>query len=329
MTANVIVVGGGYGGSTVAKALDDVARVTLVEPRATFVHNVAALRAVVDPAWAAKIFIPYGGMLRNGVVRRDRAVRVTEGTVVLASGESLNADYVVLATGSSYPFPAKIAEEGPAHFRELHGALAAAGTVLLIGAGPVGLEFAGEIKAAWPEKRVIVVDRGTELMPGDYPDEFRRQLREQIDEMGIDLRLGTAADGIEADLTLVCHGASVDRGYLAGSGDRIEVTPQLRVRGSETLFAIGDVTALPEQKMARLAQMHAEVVAANIRSLITGGRAERTYVPQPDAIVLPLGPKGGVTYAPEVGVLGAAESAAIKDGFYLDQYRELLGAVDT
>ncbi|MBM2620240.1 FAD-dependent oxidoreductase [Actinoplanes sp. LDG1-06] len=348
------MVGGGYGGITVAKALDDVARVTLVEPRANFVHNVAALRAVVDPSWAERIFIPYGGMLVHGDVRRDRAVAVREGTVELASGDVLTADYVVLATGSSYPFPAKIEDDGPQRLHELHTALLGAGSVLLIGAGPVGIEFAGEIKAAWPEKRVIVADRSAELMPGDFPEEFRVRLREQIDEMGIELRLGVDAAEIETDLSFRCYGAEVNTDYLGGGrvdvaphgggrvdvaphgggrvdvaphgGRGVEVTPELRVRGSGTMFAVGDITALPELKMARLAGMHAEVVAANIRSLLAGGTADRTYAPQPDAIVLPLGPKGGVTFSPEVGVLGAAESAAIKDGFYLDMYRELLGA---
>ena len=38
----VVVVGGGYGGINAAKALDDVADVTLVDPTEAFVHNIAA-----------------------------------------------------------------------------------------------------------------------------------------------------------------------------------------------------------------------------------------------------------------------------------------------
>jgi hypothetical protein len=51
-----------------------------------------------------------------------------------------------------------------------------------------------------------------------------------------------------------------------------------------------------------------------------------TYQPEADAIVLPLGPKGGVSYAPEVGVLGASPTSDIKGSLYIDIYRELLGA---
>ena len=42
----VVVIGGGYGGVNVAKALDEVADVTLVEPKDAFFHNVAALTRV-------------------------------------------------------------------------------------------------------------------------------------------------------------------------------------------------------------------------------------------------------------------------------------------
>jgi NADH dehydrogenase FAD-containing subunit len=38
----VVVVGGGYGGITAAKALDNLADVTLIDPKEAFVHNLAA-----------------------------------------------------------------------------------------------------------------------------------------------------------------------------------------------------------------------------------------------------------------------------------------------
>src|ERR1700693_447959 len=91
----VVVVGGGYGGVGVAKALDEDVEVVLVEPRAAFVHNIGALRALVEPAFLPKIFLPYDRLLAHGRVVRDRAVDVNADRVVLASGESIAADYVV------------------------------------------------------------------------------------------------------------------------------------------------------------------------------------------------------------------------------------------
>src|ERR1022692_1878521 len=120
----VVVIGGGYGGANVAKALDDALDVILVEPKDAFVHNVAGLRA-------------------SGRVVRDRAVKVEPGRVTLASGTEIPADYIVLATGSAYPFPAKSDVDGAADahakVRAAHAALSAAQRVLLVGAGPVGI----------------------------------------------------------------------------------------------------------------------------------------------------------------------------------------------
>src|ERR1700731_3108884 len=94
----VVVVGGGYGGIGVAKALDETSDVVLVEPKDAFMHNIAALRALVDPSWLARIFFPYDGLLANGRVVRGRAVLVDPHRVVTESGEEIAADYVVLAT---------------------------------------------------------------------------------------------------------------------------------------------------------------------------------------------------------------------------------------
>jgi NADH dehydrogenase FAD-containing subunit len=357
----VAVVGGGYGGITVARALDDVADVVLIEPRDRFVHNVAALRAVADPAWADRMFLPYDRLLTRGRMRRDRAVRVSAEAVELGSGAVVAADYIVLATGSAFPYPAKIDVEDSAAARsKLHAtqaALTRASRVLLLGAGPVGLEFAGEIKSRWPEKSVTIIDPRPDLVSGRFPAEFRSALHTQLDQLGVELLLGTSlrerplpgpgqagpftvttssdAD-LTADIWFACHGVTANSEYLAGElrtalrpDGAVTVTPELRVLGQDTVFAIGDITAVPELKMARLAQKHADVVAANIRTLIQGGDDLVAYRPEPDAIVLPLGPKGGVSYAPEVGVLDAAATSDIKGDLYLDVYLDLLGLAVT
>src|ERR1700685_1720689 len=158
----VVVIGGGYAGINAAKSLDDVADVVLVEPKDAFVHNVASLRALADPSWLPRIYLSYDGLLANGRVIRERAAKVEGVLVTLASGEEIAADYIVLATGSAYPFPAKSdldsAAAAHAKVRAAHVALSAAQRVLLVGAGPVGIELAGEIKAAWPGKHVTLLD---------------------------------------------------------------------------------------------------------------------------------------------------------------------------
>ncbi len=358
MTATVVVVGGGYGGAAVARALDDVADVVLVEARDAFVHNVAALRGLVDPAWTDRLFFRYDRLLDRGRVVHDRAVRVDAAAVTLGSGERIAADYIVLATGSAYPFPAKVDVDGSAAAKaRIHATrevLADADSVLLLGAGPVGLELAGEIKAAWADKSVTIVDPSDDIVSGGFSDEFRAELRRQLDALGVELVLGTSlredppSDAgeaktftattrsgreVTADIWFRCFGVVPATGYLAGelaaarqANGHVDVTLELRLPGQERVFAIGDLTALGEAKMAKAAGEHAEVVAANIRTLINGGDELATYEPAPPAISLPLGPGGGASYAPDMGVLGAETTSELKGAdLRVGTYVELFG----
>jgi NADH dehydrogenase FAD-containing subunit len=357
MTQTVAVVGGGYGGVAAAKALDDVADVVLIEPRDTFVHNVAALRGLVDPQWTDKIFLPYDRLLDRGRVVRDTAARVDAGTVTLGSGERIAADYIVLATGSAYPFPAKIdvpdSTAAKAKIRATHEALAQAGNVLLLGAGPAGLELAGEIKAAWPDKAVTIVDPADEILSGNYPDEFRAELTRQLDTLDVRLLLGTSlaeeppsepgeaktftattrsGERVTADIWFRCYGVVPISDYLAGElsaarrpNGHVEVTNHLRLPGQDRVFAIGDLTALPEAKMAKAAGEHAAVVVANIKALIQGGDLVG-YTPAPPGISLPLGPTGGASYAEDRGMLGAEMTAQVKGAdLRVTSYLEIFG----
>lgn len=91
VAARVVVVGGGYGGCAVARQLDDVADVVLVEPRDGFLHTVGALRAAVDPAWESRVFRPYDRLLDRGRVVRDWVRSVGAGVVLLSTTRSPTA----------------------------------------------------------------------------------------------------------------------------------------------------------------------------------------------------------------------------------------------
>jgi apoptosis-inducing factor 2 len=354
----VVVVGGGYGGVSTAKALDDIADVVLVEPKEAFQHNVAALRALVDLEFAPTTFLPYDRLLTHGRVVREPAVSVAPGRVTLGSGAELAADYIVLATGSRYPFPAKsdhlsVAEALKA-YRVAHEALAAADRVLLLGAGPVGIELAGEIASAWPGKRITLLDAGPDLLPGDYDPALRVELARQLAERGVQLLLGSpltaepptapgelapievrTGDGraVGADLWLRCYGVVPISDYLAGElaaartpSGRLRVDDHLRVDGHPTVFAVGDVTDyLPG--MAGFAGRQAEVIAATIRALVTGEEQPAPYEQIPPAIAVPIGPDGGAGQFPgQDGVIGPEVISEIKGRtMMVDRFRQTFG----
>ncbi|GHC49664.1 NAD(P)/FAD-dependent oxidoreductase [Streptomyces flavofungini] len=331
----VAVTGGGYGGAAVAKALDEHTDVVLIEPKDAFVHAAGSLRALVRPDRAGNTFFPYDGLLRRGKVIREYAASVDPDGVTLAPGARVEADYLALATRSGYAFPAKAdtddTAEALARPRATHEELAGADRVLIAGAGPVGLELAGEIKAVWPDKGVTIVDPGAELLPGFDPA-LRADLHRQLSGLGVEVRLSTTlteeppadpgkaktftvattgadAQELTADIWFRCHGVRTNSGYLSDGRltprtpkGQVPVTESLNVRGHDHVYALGDLTDLAEAKTAGYAMRHAEVVAQNILARTRDEEPTATYRPSPvPAVPLPLGPAGGVGQLPTEG----------------------------
>lgn len=347
MERTVVVIGGGYGGTLVAKELDATANVILIDPREGFVNAAALLRALTRPDWAPNAFFPFGTLLERGRVIRDRAVSVNPNGVTLASGQRVEADYLVLATGSGYSYPAKpnpeandIAQQLD-DLRSTHKELSGAGRVLILGAGPVGLELAGEIKDVWPDKAVIIVDRAGQLLPGFLPD-VRDGLHHQLNELGIELRLSAGltalppvpagqagrfvvttdkGEEIAADIWFRAFGVQINTdcladGHLTQLTDQgmIPVTEHLNVQGYDRVYALGDVADLPEPKMASYAMEHALIVARNIRAQLAGDQPEAVHTPTLDRrILLPLGTHAGVGQLPTPNGPSAATAETVHE----------------
>ncbi|WP_306205216.1 NAD(P)/FAD-dependent oxidoreductase [Actinoplanes sp. RD1] len=344
MGRTVAVVGGGYGGSLVARELDDVADVVLIDPRDAFVNAAGSLRALTRPDWAPRIFFPFDTLLTRGRFVRDAAVSVDARGVALASGGRVEADYVVLATGSGYTFPGKPrpgvtdTAEALADLRASHEQLAGAGRVLIVGAGPVGLELAGEINDAWPDKHVVVVDRNEQLLPFLLP-EVRDDLRTQLDKAGVELRLGAglasappvgpgragefrvATEGgeeITADIWFRTYGLSLNTGWLPGgeltSRGTVPVTERLTVRGYDRMYALGDIVDLPDPKMASYAQQQAQTVVANIGAQLAGERPEAVHPVSPHRrMLIPLGTRGGAGQMPAPGGVAPVSVETVRE----------------
>jgi NADH dehydrogenase FAD-containing subunit len=356
--STVVVVGGGYGGTAVAKALDETHDVVLVEPKDAFMHNIAALRALVDTSWLPRIFLPYAGLLTNGRVVRDRAVVVDPHRVVTASGEEIAADYVVLATGSKYPFPAKTdlvdTQHAQEQVRQAHETLTKADRVLLVGAGPVGIELAGEIREVWPEKSIVLLDVADEILGGPYKPELKAELRHQLLEIHVELILGSplrqalptepgdlgtftvtteAGTEITADIWYRCYGVVPNSDYLGDelaaarrSDGFIEVSPTLQVAGQPTVFAIGDVSTA-DAKMAGFAGRQAATVVENITALTQGGTDLSPYESMGVGIAVPIGPTGGAGQFPGQNEIVGRETIAEVKGrdMMVDRFSELFG----
>ncbi|NEA41401.1 FAD-dependent oxidoreductase, partial [Streptomyces sp. SID11385] len=133
----VLVVGAGYAGTLAANRLVKKvkgAEVTLVNPRPEFVERVRLHQRVAGSAEAAR---PLRSMLRDGVeVRVGEAEKASEGTLVLAGGDTLPYDHLLLAVGSTArPLPGTVPVgtwEGAGRARAALAALPAGARVTVV-----------------------------------------------------------------------------------------------------------------------------------------------------------------------------------------------------
>ena len=176
LSQTVLIIGGGPAGTKLAHSLDSKASVILVEKRETYVHCVGGLRALVNPSSEANVVIPYDSLLKNGRFIVGEVVEIKlEGangmwTAVLASGEVLKVDVIVLATGSGQ---AQLGRTGnvlssptdiKGYFKSVQEKVSSASSIVVVGGGPIGVEMVGELNHYHPSKNVTLVHNGAALV---------------------------------------------------------------------------------------------------------------------------------------------------------------------
>ncbi|KAK0553402.1 hypothetical protein OC846_001324 [Tilletia horrida] len=249
--------------------------------------------------------------------------------------ERIGFEYAILATGSAYPVPARPASaktlEAKAALTKLQADVKAAKHILIVGGGEVGVEFAGEVASAYSHaelrKQITLVSRGTQLVGKDNPAGLSKSLDQQLQKSGVKVLLGDSVDvpkdtkngllgtsqsftsknGVEisdVDFVLVATGTSPVADLWAHADPDSIVDGQAKVN-SKTLraestvltnwFAAGDVAKLPGSKTHVNAQGGANTAAANIISLVQGGKGNAKSFAPTNICVVPLGTSGGAS----------------------------------
>ncbi|MDT0495628.1 FAD-dependent oxidoreductase [Streptomyces griseus] len=284
----VVVVGAGQAGSDTAAALRSqgfAGRIVLVGDEDALPYRKPLLSKeylVGDPEGEDTALRPASFYAEQGIELRtgDPAVRIDrEGRrLVLASGEELGYDHLVLATGAR---PRRLSVPGAeldgvlalrtlADARTLRTALAGTGDLLVVGGGFIGLEVAAAARASGV--RVTVVETRDRLMGRSVSAPTARYLAEQHTAHGVRLLLSeelTALHGeegrvrvaelgrgerIRADLVVAGVGVLPNTALAADAGlevgDGILVDPRLRT-ADPRIHAIGDCARFPSRHAPR------------------------------------------------------------------------------
>ncbi|GMF39842.1 unnamed protein product [Phytophthora fragariaefolia] len=216
----IVIVGAGSAGIRVAQVLakslseSDNIEVVVLEKSAYYYHVVGAPRAFVDTSYTNKMFIPYDNAIPKHAAKFVRIVRgvatrisaVTNEVSYHAIGsddqqsaatETLQFNYLVLATGSTYSALTKPDSHNyarsatEAKLQEVRGHIEKAGSVLVVGGGAVGCEVAAEIKAKYPAKTVTIVDANDKLDAwNNLRDKFDAYLDASLDKLDVKVVLG-------------------------------------------------------------------------------------------------------------------------------------------
>jgi len=177
-------------------------------------------------------------------------------------------------------------------------------TFVIIGAGPTGVELAGQIaelahralkgqyhRANLAETRIILVDAVDRVLPA-FDRELSVAALRQLGRMGVDVRLGTRVVDVDADGVVVAGGERISAdtkiwaagiaapslaGQLAAStgvetdrAGRIRVMPDLTVPGHPEIFVVGDMAAQDLPGVAQVAMQGGRYAAKVIRGRLAG-----------------------------------------------------------
>src|SRR3989344_1608580 len=102
----VVVIGGGFAGALIARALQRDFAVTLIDSKDYFEFTPGVLRCLVEPEHLCKIQALHKDYLVHGEFLQGHVSAVTPDSVV-ADGKKIAYDYLVLSSGSRYSMPFK------------------------------------------------------------------------------------------------------------------------------------------------------------------------------------------------------------------------------
>jgi len=303
----VLVVGGGFSGLLVARDLAKQFSVTVVDAKEYFEYTPGILRVYVHPSHydALSFTLPHvverklGCKFLFGEVKKidEKAKTATVKTMYNQCEEQVEFDYCVIAAGCNFnpmhkfgeslwfPTVQECARQESAwkhiderfyegrrrHMLEEHQRLAGlnakGATILIAGAGFIGVEWATELQHYFPKLKLTVIDFLPKCL-GPLPDSAAQYCVRYMDKVGIKQFYGIKYeptnqafwDKIElpnrADDIFVCMGVKATNWFMPaetlsdkgpGGGGWIHMNHQLQVTtkqgqvwGDGTCFAVGD-----------------------------------------------------------------------------------------
>jgi NADH:quinone reductase (non-electrogenic) len=329
----VVIVGAGFGGLWAARALAHFPVDVLLIDRNNYhtflplLYQVAAAELgpedIVYPIRSILRRLPNADFALAEVSKIDFRARRVE-----TDGTSIPYDYLILAAGSTthffgvpggaeHAFTLKTLEQGIRlrnHILTCFERAAKSGnaearrrllTVVIVGGGPTGVEFAGALaellhrplvrdfpRLDFREARVVLLEAAESLLPG-LPERLRAYALARLRRMGVEVLLKAAVDRVTAQAAYLKDGSVLPsetvvwtagvRGHpLAETwglptvrSGRVATLPTLQVQGQAEIYVIGDLANFEEDgrplpMIAPVAIQQGRAAAENIKRQVSG-----------------------------------------------------------
>lgn len=300
----VVIVGGGFAGLNAARGLAGTSvGVTIIDRRNFHLFQPLLYQVATAGLNPSDIAYPIRAIFRRQrnveriVLAEVTGIDAATRQVIVDDGERIPYDRLVIATGAGHSYFGhdEWASVAPG-LKTIEDALDIRGRVLnafemaerhperashlltfvVIGAGPTGVEMAGamveiavhalarEFDRIDPTAaRVILVEGEQRVLP-TYPPRLSESARRQLEDLGVDVRLGALAESIDDEGVTLSDGTRIAAGtvvWAAGvkasslnseldvekdRAGRIVVEEDLSIPGHPDIFVAGDLAALPD-----------------------------------------------------------------------------------
>jgi NADH:ubiquinone reductase (H+-translocating) len=240
----VVIVGAGFGGLSAAMALRQApVDLTIIDRHNYHLFQPLLYQVATASLSPAEIAQPIRSILRdqkNARVLLDEVsgIDVSRKTVRTTSGERIEYDYLIVATGARHSYFGKDHWETNAPgIKSVDDATRVRGKILtaferaevegdpakrqalltfvIVGGGPTGVEMAGAIaelarhsitrdfRSITPHcAHIVLVEAGPRLLPS-FPESLSAEAKRALETMGVDVRIGVAVSDITSDAVVI------------------------------------------------------------------------------------------------------------------------------
>jgi|SRR3989344_3592038 len=310
----LVIIGGGFAGSTIARELEGKFSVVLIDSKDYFEFTPGVLRTIVEPEHIKRI-----QRLHRDYLKKTKIVLGSVSDInrkyVFVNNEKILFDYLVIASGSRYNVPFKeskaVVATRSVTLKNCYDELCRAKNVLIVGGGLVGVELAGEICTHYKDKKIVIVHAKDKLIDRNHEKAIKHAenfLRKKGVKIIFNERIikfdknfiSNKGKKYRTGISFLCTGIVPNSSFLMKNFSDslthkgfIKVNEYLQLEGEKGIFAVGDVNDRMEEKTAQNAERQAKIAVKNICALEHEKSLEK-YHSKKTPLVISLGRWNGI-----------------------------------